>query len=1011
MADIQNLEGIVFSPEVKLPTENGVGAVQPIVFSGTILFYTDKESFPIAGDASLLFIDTKRKQLYKWNDETNGYEAITMSKEETEGIFALKQEGVYYVAGNTTGTKGVWTGTNDRITEYYDGLVINYKVGIEGASTTTLNINNLGAKTVYLRGTTKVTTHYGVGTMVLLSYNAAKNAFYTSDYDANNYAYVRQYTTKTAGEYPLLFAYETTLPESYDTKYTRKNADITANPSTGSISATEFIEDGTTLAEKYAEKEHTHTVSDITDFPEINDGVLTLQSSEGLVGAQATFSANDPNDVTFSVQHAVPDGAASGEKTGSKIVGITTDKFGHITKVTTDIDSDEKVKQSATTTNKWRKIILSSQASTDPNSPVIEDTNYVYATPNIEAQASTGDIRSSGSITATKHITTGSSNKYVVLGDGSTKAISDFAMGGDIPDVSDFVTKSTAQTITGIKTFVGQTVIKSSAATGSADNTVNGFKFLTNTGNYVGKIASNDGGALGFYGKTALYFRPVIDSAGKVDTSYGVTMNNTGLFPGSTKMNLGTSTSPWGSLYATTLYENGVALANKYLQTVNLPSISITDTTNRKTHPFIGSLEADGHTITVNRQTLKDVGLNTVYRFRGTCTWDDLLNNKDSILGDVWNIKKEDDEGNPIVDPEGNIGADWVCYREEGIPSSGIEPSQYEDWWQSLGGYVDLSNYVEGPETSTKNSVARFDDTGGKSIKDSNVTIADTGSITIGGTWTGISASNPYLSMGGYAKLTANTAGAFTFSPGNTTTYLATTTEFRPVSDLAEKVDLGSANYAWRNIYAKTLYEGGKALNTLYADIDHKHSADNIEDLDTILSDYVLKTQVATSTTLGLVKLGSNTKQTSAANGVTSTTGRTYAVQLNNNNQMVVNVPWTDENDNTWRPIECGNVSLEDSTTTLKFKAGTNITLTFKDGELTINGPGDNKVLNTLNTTTKYYVTGTTNASTNTGTQIFDTGVYVSETAGALHATTYNIDTNATMKYDSATQCIRFVIN
>ena len=71
----------------------------------------------------------------------------------------------------------------------------------------------------------------------------------------------------------------------------------------------------------------------------------------------------------------------------------------------------------------------------------------------------------------------------------------------------------------------------------------------------------------------------------------------------------------------------------------------------------------------------------------------------------------------------------------------------------------------------------------------------------------------------------------------------------------------------------------------------------------------------------------------------------------------------------------------------------------------------DTKVTNTLNATTKYYVTGTTSAITNTGTQIFDTAVYVNTTAGALHATTYNMDTNATMKYDSATQCIRFVIN
>jgi hypothetical protein len=155
-------------------------------------------------------------------------------------------------------------------------------------------------------------------------------------------------------------------------------------------------------------------------------------------------------------------------------------------------------------------------------------------------------------------------NDYILLAGGGHKAISDFALDSEIPDVSDFVTKSTDQTITGIKTFVGQSVIKSSAATSSADNTVNGFKFLTSAGTYVGKIASNDSGAIGFYGKTALYFRPVIGSDGKVDTNYGVTMDNTGLFPGSTNMNLGTSTKPWGSVYGTTYYEGGTSLANKY---------------------------------------------------------------------------------------------------------------------------------------------------------------------------------------------------------------------------------------------------------------------------------------------------------------------------------------------------------------------------------------------------------------------------------------------------------------
>lgn len=49
----------------------------------------------------------------------------------------------------------------------------------------------------------------------------------------------------------------------------------------------------------------------------------------------------------------------------------------------------------------------------------------------------------------------------------------------------------------------------------------------------------------------------------------------------------------------------------------------------------------------------------------------------------------------------------------------------------------------------------------------------------------------------------------------------------------------------------------------------------------------------------------------------------------------------------------------------------------------------DTKVTNTLATTTKAYVTGTTSASTNTGTQVFDTGVYLDTTAGMLTATTF----------------------
>lgn len=67
----------------------------------------------------------------------------------------------------------------------------------------------------------------------------------------------------------------------------------------------------------------------------------------------------------------------------------------------------------------------------------------------------------------------------------------------------------------------------------------------------------------------------------------------------------------------------------------------------------------------------------------------------------------------------------------------------------------------------------------------------------------------------------------------------------------------------------------------------------------------------------------------------------------------------------------------------------------------------DTKVTNTLATTTKYYLTGTTSETTNTGTQVFDTGVYVSATAGNLYATTFNTGGNIVMGGTSGTSYLQ----
>ena len=91
---------------------------------------------------------------------------------------------IYYVQGPSTDTTaGTWTGSITGLTAYYDGLTILYVPAVAGASATTLNINSLGAKTCYYTNTSALTTHYSVGTPILLTYR--DNAWRRADYNSN----------------------------------------------------------------------------------------------------------------------------------------------------------------------------------------------------------------------------------------------------------------------------------------------------------------------------------------------------------------------------------------------------------------------------------------------------------------------------------------------------------------------------------------------------------------------------------------------------------------------------------------------------------------------------------------------------------------------------------------------------------------------------------------------------------------------------------------------------------
>jgi len=209
--------------------------------------------------------------------------------------YAKKTEGIYYIKGTGT-TAGTWTGSHADITAYYDGLTIAYHTNIAGAATTTLNINGLGAKTCYLRADSKVTTHYGVNTVVIFTYITVNGTgrWETADYDANSYAYVRQYVESANSELPIVMSHDTEIPSSYKTKYTGVVSGVTLNPSTKTISATAFKENGTVLSSKYVAQvsgkglsTNDYTTTEKTKLSK----AVTTDEAQTITGAK-TFNAN-----------------------------------------------------------------------------------------------------------------------------------------------------------------------------------------------------------------------------------------------------------------------------------------------------------------------------------------------------------------------------------------------------------------------------------------------------------------------------------------------------------------------------------------------------------------------------------------------------------------------------------------------------------------------------------------------------------------------------------------------
>lgn len=156
-----------------------------------------KEEIDLSGYATKDEVPTKVSQLT--NDK--GYitsipsEYITETELNAKGYATVNQmnnkadkvTGVFYIEGDST-TAGIWTGQHEDITEYYPGLMINYKTNVAGVSGgSTLNINSLGAVQVVRNVNTAVTTTYAVGCIINLTYTVDNGTAYwkVADYDVN----------------------------------------------------------------------------------------------------------------------------------------------------------------------------------------------------------------------------------------------------------------------------------------------------------------------------------------------------------------------------------------------------------------------------------------------------------------------------------------------------------------------------------------------------------------------------------------------------------------------------------------------------------------------------------------------------------------------------------------------------------------------------------------------------------------------------------------------------------
>lgn len=228
-----------------------------------------------------------------------------------------RQNTPYLVVGTQTAATGTWTGTLTDVSSLYDGLTILYYLPYAGSGNASLRLT-LGSGTtsdvpVYWTGTSRATTHYAAGSVILLTYY--NNAWRRADYDSNTNNAVTQTATTENAAYEVLFS--GTADNSTRTEGARKTSTLTYNPSTKALSTGGTV-NGYSLAAASAKGVDTSIAAASTsaNLP-TSAAVASFVEGKGYVTSHQTIKQDGVTGATVNRYGVCGTAAATAAKTAS----------------------------------------------------------------------------------------------------------------------------------------------------------------------------------------------------------------------------------------------------------------------------------------------------------------------------------------------------------------------------------------------------------------------------------------------------------------------------------------------------------------------------------------------------------------------------------------------------------------------------------------------------------------------------------------------------------------------